>query len=668
MSAQYVNVRRFVANKVQTTVRPQKTETFGNDKRKALLNQLSLADLKELEIYRTNADLTDADTYIVFKLRTSEKYARIALENDFAIPLICEGIETLSTSYNDFFLPTNPVNWLVYDPFCYPDFQEWCVAGCRFPILKEDKKTITHGNGSQIPSRMDILEVYISAFHYTLMEFYDTNDAKYINFAWKILRTMKKVIKNFETTTMPTENQIADLHEAIEKRESSIEWGIRYRELVGKMHPAQYFSIMYTLMVKHPETMLRTRMINPEVLFWGFLTQDLLPRKTNAQALSRSFLRLYLERGLRVIKVTQNPQCQTKEELVKMLLNVIPVRVQKVLKYASLGLESLKIAEIPLGLVGFIRSIKSVHDTITKMDGILPFCNIIDPSNTLTDENIAEIFLSACQKKEKYSVLHVKALESNSTEHLDEVIAKVNKQIEDVQKQIDAIKLKEPDEKEEELFIDPQELYDIHVSPVFAKYRFNTRSLNAIAGLVLSYARDGKAEHIPVLEGLCTIVCNKGILSRRRMTTLICWSTDIGSPIHNYFCPVSGKTSRACGKKWMGRFLWKAGRVPIVQKPVVRKYIPEEEDEKDEFVKWVPVAVARMTAQGVVKVITELVAEQEVECIICLEDCKKLVMLHNNDMGVPDNRHVICVPCRDELFRKNEKVPCPFCRKECKVY
>jgi len=632
----YVNVKRTVANMVAPERRTVLTLDSYHEKRERALPTLSEDDKQNLRYYTTPDGKTEANTYVVFLGTPVPKQCRIAMENDLSAGTVCEGVRVFSGS--SFCLPCLAVDWSSAPgggENMIPDFREWMSARYRFcqpdPLNKD---LVCPGDGHRKCTNLDIVENYISMFHYTLLKGFE--DPKYAQNAWLVLRTLRKVISSLGTCDFPSPLLVERVRRAIEDRETSVEKGVEYRSLVSSLHPAQYYYIMYELMSTHPECTMKNRVVNPETLIWGYLTQTCIKQTSKVEDLSKEFLRLYLERGLRKVGLPTSPQCQTKEELVAYLTARIPKKLQNVLRYGCLSWNSLKLVLLNPSLESFVSSINHIYRSMERMEGILPFCNLLDPKNTLDDASIAEIFLSACQLKEQFSILSLDATRTKQTPCMDELLRKVNASISVAHTKLEELKL-QASESAEEIWSN-------------CRVKYNREGVMNIARMFYVQASSGEEEKIPLLEELIELV-SKVMFSKKRLVTLVHRCAPEDSAVARHFW--RQKTDQKLGG-WQLSFFWELGRRPVV---IERDWVEEKENIP---VKWVPVEVSRLQAREVFDSLVRIMSSVAVECSICYGRQKKMIVLHPGDV-----RHMVCEGCKTRLFRAEREVPCPFCRELC---
>ncbi len=300
--------------------------------------------------------------------------------------------------------------------------------------------------------------------------------------------------------------------------------------------------------------MLKSRMINYEMLIWGYLTQHLLPvdQRTNITDLKIHFLRMFLERGLRTIGISSMPKCRTREECVDYLLERIPTKLQGVLRYAALAMRTFDAAvSHNITLHSFVDICTIVRENVMHLGGITPFIEIICPQAQVTDADVAEMFLSACQNRGQAQMLNITSLTNHKTPTIDALVDHVNHEIYVTQQRIAALRVQDEEHKINHAERAAQ-LWVRHV-----RQTFTTGGMNEIGELVAGIVGQGDSSAIPLLEAIRNYANARRYLGERRFNTLIFWCAPEGSDVFNHFRQPGASHEVGEGRNWMKRFIWR---------------------------------------------------------------------------------------------------------------
>lgn len=663
------NFRRSAANSVGT-VSLKPTSPHHNA---ALRKQMTFtaSELRQLALFQTDEvpSRDQRDIYTVFRcVQDTSRASKVSIEADvpmgnlFATDII--GLDRIKLDGSAFYIPVlGSHKWA---PEHYPQFDTWLFASTRYPTYAVDGKTIVPGfNHSSVrkTSTIDRFETVIAILQNTLLKFMSTDDPKFARLAWQLFHTAESILKSDVREPRPGEK--GELAQLIKDRDSSITVATKFKEFVDAHTPSHFYALMRNLMITTPEIVHKTRLPSPDLTIWGVcvtetlkkssvrsgsdrtgsdekLNENLDARKLDEQHFDEAVLRVYLERGLRRVALPNDPMITDLNELVTWCHTKMDTRLQSVLKYGSLTYHFAKFfganpSVTVQGIVDFVRNLKA---TVGSFDGIMPFCLSICPTTTLTDQSMAEIWMAACECKDKTAVLDVNALSDPTPHRLNAMIKRANdaiKRVHDSAAQSVASVASVASVESNHASRDARSIarkLNCDLKEFMKSPDERTRFLSNINALCAS----GTLENVDVLTEWMKI----SPLSDRRFKTMICRSAPADSPLFDHFSDDAKTRGTLCGSNWCVQFYVRLGKKVIAP--------PEPEPEVESAVPYaiyIPFNHARQMVDG----LSVLKKKVETECHICFEPGRTMVVLHG------DARHVVCSQCRPNIR------DCPFCRE-----
>lgn len=594
---------------------------------------LTPQEKKRLEQFQTRSGRTSQEVYTVFECELVFAKNRASVECDTIPPLKAVGINGLDERKNGFFyLPAFPgYRW---ESHMYPTFDASLLSSVRFPQYGADNTVIPNYSDTRAISLTDKFDIYASLLHHTIMDYIRSPSAHKARVAWQVLRTWLHYMKARPQDPLDKEEEKIFI-QSLENRDGSYESACTYKKWREDHHPSQVYAIMLRLMQEHPELVHKSRLPHPWFLIWGQWSLKADETKEDATG----FLRLFLERGLGTQNLPGKPRGVTnKEELVQWCHEHMSDKLQRALKHATVAMEvwrAIKKNPMALGPSNFQRILETIEQRVNPLDGILPYCLLLDPSSTLTNDTLAEIWWSAASNSSKSSILARTSLQGVGTPLLNQVLSDIHHAMASAQEEV-KMTTTQAVVSDADILSQMQQ----HVNQASPHNCFCALGMEAMAKFICSLIKQGVT-----ISTLYYLASHQTYLSERRFLTLVCRAC----PPHHPFLSLitSGeqrRTSMNEGYTWMNLFFrYRYGHVDV-------KLIQQVEEES--YVTFVPFERAREWAQQVAESLGDI--HMSFECPICFEEfpLHQLVALHK------DERHGVCPSCRVMVDK------CPFCRVE----
>ncbi|CAF4611282.1 unnamed protein product [Rotaria sp. Silwood2] len=283
--ATYHNVRRSAATKVSNKDVVIRNPRSNRDKRTLLLKNLNLIDKNMLDLCKTNNNDTELDCYLCFVVEpssSSKNNQLISIETDTVPSLIPIRIAAIDERILDteFFLPILIVQneeWReTFENFFTPQ-----VSKCRYPLFRHNEKILIRDQQlTEMKSiyDIDILDVYFQTLSTSLSVYYsekDTNNnEKLLKYIWILLRTIRYVMitkmKNEQLAkTQELDKNIEELHILIRNRDKSVDDANQYKQYISKLHPSDYYYLLYNLMILYPEDVHKSSLMKMDIILLG---------------------------------------------------------------------------------------------------------------------------------------------------------------------------------------------------------------------------------------------------------------------------------------------------------------------------------------------------------------------------------------------------------------
>lgn len=432
----YANNRRSAVSKVTKFNTKEESPKHGHEIREAMMSRLTDNEKKLLELFKTNDGRTEKDVSTVF--RCVAEPGRFAVETDTPPTLVAEEIIGLDkmVATQEFALPVIAVadpGWRA----TFAKFDPWLFSRTRYPLLAEDKKTVQPMHNTRIftqVNEIDTIETYFAAIIGTVMQFYRTGSRKYAEMTWKLIHTaiyyMGSSIKEIDISVLIKKKQ--QLADHIRTRDESLQAASAYKAFLDTCRPAEYYWMLYNLMVESPESVHRSCLTKMEFVLFGLMTQTLLGEQLGCtvQGIEEVMLRMMLERTMKKTPKIgkQLDDYVAREELVAFIHKQAGTNVQNSLRYWSFLKETVKLVlDRQYSMGDFVSRLEMVKTEIYKLKGVTAFCLTLAPAceKYLTDEVLAEFILRAGKADKKFTTLQTSILVANSrATGLDEIIAR----------------------------------------------------------------------------------------------------------------------------------------------------------------------------------------------------------------------------------------------------
>ena len=679
-----INNRKKAANQVQKISLTYQSPTDGSAERKKLIVSLSNKEKQFLNEYKTNQNNTEADVFTVFECKPSEYGGRTAVETDIPPLLVVEDIVSVQNQKSThFYLPTHTIHrpeWVK----TMPAFDNWLLSACRYPTLAEDKKTILPGreNNTKFVSQLDRVDIYLSCFHGTLLHwFYHQSETKYIGLLWKLQRTIQYILKGYGSTSPLNQKSIDELKKLIEKRDESLEDANHYKNFINNLHPAQYYNAMYYLLHHHPEATHKSRLVNPELLIWGLLTQRYIERNPmkkskeeskeeldrivseskdyfNSDTIRSNLLRVFLERGFKTSgTIPHTLFVTTKDQLVELCHQKIGQKMFHLLKQLNFSVAVCQGLYDASGLVtinSFSKELITLSEQINQIKSLTSFCKMCCPTLNFSDELLAELLLQSQSQSsspsssqspsqsDQYKVMNV----SFSDQELPTPL--LNKKFNTILQKLEETKQTIQDQKKS--FQQCQDLLQ-HTLNSYEKIKtnhiFSKEYLEPSLSLVFSLCSMDSLDGLSILEYLFQHPELVG-MGTKRLKAFCFRSTPENSELESYWKKtykyyhniVSFKPK---ANKCANRLLWECLQRNNGEGHALNK----KENSEEGLLYFIPFQLIRQKDEKMIDIIKHL--KFETDCPVCLENTK-LVALHK------DYRHAVCQSCKMKINT------CPFCR------
>lgn len=674
-----VNNRKKAANQVQQISLTYQSHTHGSIERKKLIASLSDKEKQILNEYKTNQNNTEADVFTVFECKPCEYSGRTAVETDIPPLLVIEDIVSVQNRKSThFYLPTHTIHqpeWVK----TMPAFDNWLLSACRYPTLAMDKKTILPGteNNTRFVSQLDRVEIYLSCFHGTLIHwFYHQSETKYIGLLWKLQRTIQYILKGYGSTSPLNQQSIDELKKLIEKRDESIEDANHYKNFINNLHPAQYYHAMYYLLHHHPEATHKSRLVNPELLIWGLLTQRYIEVKPerelerelkgelnvgleseqetthfDSDTIRSDLLRIFIERGFKTSgKIPNTLFVTTKDQLVELCHQKIGQKMFHLLKQLNFSVAVCQGLCDASGLVtinSFSKELITLSDQINQIKSLTSFCKMCCPTLMFSDDLLAELLLQyQSQTDQSHSDQYKVMTVSFSDQELPTPL--LNQTFNTILQKLEETKQNIQDQKNS--FQQCQDLLQ-HTLDSYAKIKskhiFSKEYLEPSLSLVFSLCSMDSLDGLSTLEYLFQHPELVG-MGTNKLKAFCFRSTPENSELgvhwkktyKHYHNIVSFKpTANNCAN----RLLWKC----LQRDKGDGNALNKKEHPEESLLYFVPFQLIRQKDEKMIDIIKHL--KFEIDCPVCLETTK-LVALHK------DYRHAVCQSCKMKIDT------CPFCR------
>ncbi|CAF3801188.1 unnamed protein product [Rotaria sp. Silwood1] len=283
--ATYHNVRRSAATKVSNENVIIRNPRSNQDKRKLLLKKLNLIDKKMLDLCKTDKNETELNCYLCFVVEppSSSKYNQlISIETDTVPSLVPIRIAALDEYILDtqFFLPILVVQNEEWRE-TFADFFPPPVSKCRYPLVRRDEKILIRDQQyyeMKAIYDIDILDVYFQTLSTSLSVYYSekdiNNNDKLSKYIWILLRTIRYVmITKMKNEKIAKEQEldkhIEELHTLIRNRDKSLDDANQYKQYISKLHPSDYYYLLYNLMILYPEDVHKSSLMKMDIILLG---------------------------------------------------------------------------------------------------------------------------------------------------------------------------------------------------------------------------------------------------------------------------------------------------------------------------------------------------------------------------------------------------------------
>ena len=683
-----VNNRRKIVSKVPQLQLTYTPSTFNCEKRRLLLPKLNPKEHQVLNDCKTDHDgRTEADVFTVYECVSNNYQGRTCIETDICPTIIAErivGLDKIDIK-SKFYLPTHTIHNEEWSNLM-PCFDNWLLSTIRYPTVKDDNKTIIPGSGTSTKfiSQLDRLEIYFSCFNGTLIHwFYNRKDSQYLKILWQLQRTIKYVLHSYGPTKPLSTEKIQILKSLIEKRDGSEEDAQNYKIFLNDLHPAQYYHAMYDILKNNPEIGHRNRIVNPELLVWGLLTQTYIIKNsdenknnnnnnnnnntTNIDDIGSSLLSLFMNRGLKSSQpLPVRLHITERDQLIGLCHQHFGNNFLKTLKNFNLALSVCKTLCLSNGLIqqdSLYEGLNVMAKTIKNEDSITSLCKICCPDTFFSDEMLAEFFMTYHKNNDKFKVIsytEIKPKELNKehpehtehTEHteqqqqeqsiqtpeLDKIMSEIKERLDMTKKSI--LEHQQIMESKDEDHILEEIKKQLSYGPVHNS-AFITKSLTVL----FSVCNTGDINGLKTLQHFIKTPRYTGI-GIRRLRSFLIRATPRESMLGSHWkseCSFydSLMNSDPGSKRRVNRVLWDCLNNGKIIKP------KENAEEAVSLISFIPFHVVREMNEKAIVTLKHL--KYVCECLICFEP-KKLVPLHN------DYRHAICLECSKQLKS------CPFCR------
>ena len=665
-----VNNRRRATHHVRTESVNSKPSNAFWEKRKELVNSLSEHERKLLNLYETKDHRTEADVFTVYRCRPVAATARMSVETDIPPQLVAEeiiGLDELQSN-QEFGLPTHTIQrepWLEV----LPKFSHWLESLVRYPKLNDDKKSILPGVLSQTQtirqmSLLDQLECYLALFHGTLMEYFYGHNNHYCDMAQKVLHTICRWVKTKCPTYTTTEEKrkaiISALRPLMQQRDASLSDATNYKEYINSLHPADYYLALLHFLKTDPALMHKSRIVNIESLIWGYaLCLQSLPSELvlPLPVFADLMLRLFIERGLRSASLPQTPQCTTMDELVAFCHERMGTKIWHTLKNACYMWKTMEfLVRNPTATAeSFSQQIHDIATLTNQVESVTGLCVFFNPTTFINDQVLADIWLAACEQKEKFSSLSFAVYETNDnkagdeknhnesnipTPHIDKLLNKIHLSIGKAQEEVRVV-------REKAKSADHEQIWSHFWNNLEGNHLFQLASMKPFLSLLFACCETGDEQSIE----RCEYLIEKGasFISKRKLVTFLLRAAPPG-PLRDFFYDGHDKTRfevpPVSRRSWINRFLWtvKNGQHCDYSKLIQADEKQEDDEEgrdhqNTQALVYVPFAVVREMIEGAQKSLDKV---RNSECCICFE-VSAMVALHN------DARHSVCAKCLPKL-------------------
>lgn len=658
------NNRRKATNSVRTFQTKTATPTSGAELRKEI--ELTSAQEKRLEIFKSSNNQTERDIYMVYKSKSNLDLGKVCVETDTCPYLVIEDIVSLSNlTERDFFLPVHVIqnnnDWIK----SIPKFENWLYSSCRYPKIAEDNKSILpnrHATQFKNCSKLDECELYTTAFIATLGEYFRTAQKKYAENCWKIISTLNYVLVNHNDDKSIDLNTLLEhkekMRELIAKRDRAESDAILYKKFVDELNCSEYYWIMYNLMIESPESVHKSNLMNMDTLLMGLITQKSKSLMINEQNMGVTYdgiqdiaLRMILERAMKKIPKLNCKEFVKIEDLVEFLHTNAGVSVQNSLRYWSFIIETIKLAVYEnLSMNNFVSRLDILRNQIYSMKGIIPFCLLISPYSDkyLSDESIAEYILNVSQQSDKKFVVLNTEMLSTKLNTYPVLFSLINKNIERIKLMRTNIIINDTNHTSED---DVWHQFLTSVGCVKEPNLVHSGKSHIYKKWLIQLAQKDDPE-------LLDHFINKGtkvyppLLGYRKAVVLIIRSVSQKSKVFDKFATNSIISNY---KSIMGGYQYSKNSSSKVLKDIlcdissIREYDAQDTNSEGiiEFVKF---DKAKELIQIILQELHDKIIEIDKECPICFENIVELKPLHN------DIRHGVCVSCSIKFDT------CPFCR------
>lgn len=673
----YTNTRRAATKSVQELKTTNTSSTQGADKRKALESKLTPGEKKSLQLFKSKDGRTETDVYLVFSCRLDYKRARLCVETDTPPQMIVEEIVTLDkgTEKDKFYLPVIVLNTPEWRQ-TLPRFGKWLISGARYPICNEETKEATRNTVTKEVSELERVEIYFSTLFATLEEYFSTGEIKYAENAWKLNWTLNHILgsgKNPDCSTqrlqeIKTKPNLEDLLKNTEilkalimDRDKSVDDAVKYREFIGKLSPADYYWMLYQLMLESPEVVHKSHLTSLNTFILGLMTQSALGEMgCTLGGIEDSLLRMILERSMKWIGTQNLNDFIQKDEMVKSLHEGAGRGVESSLRYWAFMVETVRSVLLPRQFTQheFVGQLEVIRKSFKELKGITSFCLSIAPETEryLNDEVIAEFVLAMSRADKKFTVLSTSALNARTgTPLMNEVLEKNINRAQKIQEEIAAPVAKET----EEVTAWEDFLESVRCKPSTANLVHSIGHWT-YKKEIAKLAKRGDDYSLKCLRQLLEAGSQvyPPLLGGRKARNLILRATDQGSAVYNHYM---GELRR--GDVDHLRVILPDGAVGTLLRDLGRDLskatLPKKKEQPPSDVDTTPISFVKfeLVREIVQKAKLDMMKEIDEllhDCFICFEEVasNKMVTLHN------DHRHSVCTTCRPQLSS------CPFCRAE----
>ncbi|AYV80690.1 MAG: hypothetical protein Harvfovirus4_54 [Harvfovirus sp.] len=660
-----VNNRRRATQQVSTFVTKRAQGTDGADLRAKI--KLNESQMKHLEMFKTVDNRTELDVYTVYRCHVNPKYGKVCVETDTPPYLIVDDLIGIGKENRtkDFCLPVFAIqdkNWL--DTF--PQFHTWLYSSCRYPKINMDNSispnlVSTTDTYKQV-SPIEIFELYSAMFIGTLGEYFTTGNVKYAQHCWRIRWTMTHILNQLEKNKKMTMDELLTnketLHNLILKRDGSEQNAALYKKFIADLAPAEYYWMMYNLMIEAPDVVHKSNLMNMDLLLCGLLTQGSLMDAKGVgcgcryEGIQDNILRMIFERAMaRIPKIDLN-SCVKMDDLVESLHKNAGSSVEGALRYWTFFVKSVNyVSERNYSVNNLVELLEQLRKEMFSLKGITTFCLLIypDAEKYLCDEVVAEYILSVGGREKKYNVLNaIMLVTKTNTPNLVKVLEANMERMKKVQ---------------EKLVLDEKLDYEgvwikflEQVKCVEKPNLIHSGKAHVYKQWIIKLASEGDEMHLEILKyfifkGMEVI---PELLGFRRTKTLILRAAEEGSAVMNHY--QAGEVSKKQLRHLRANYFSSKSVTSVMLKDfhcdlsALSAYDVDQNHEKPAAIEFIKFEKARELMEEVMLNMYNNISKICTECPICFDEAK-LEPLHG------DTRHGVCASCAASF------TTCPFCRK-----